>query len=111
MTEPDIAWARRAFFGTACGASVALVMAIPPVRREVVIVAIWVTVVALARTSGRTAAMFCGLFGGLFFGYAHTEPRFRFIIEGQRDVALTLMTIGVGLSLALLASMRSARDD
>lgn len=111
MADPAPRRGRRALAGAVWGSAVALALAVPPLPPDVVMVAIWLTVVVQARSSGRTAAVACSLAGGLFFGYAHTEPRFQLIIEGQDDVVLTALTVVLGLALAVFASMRGAPDD
>jgi K+-sensing histidine kinase KdpD len=96
----------RALLGAAIGTAAA--WAFVPAETAQGVIAIVLPIVAAIASwyGGREVGAVAAVAAALWFGYAHTEPRFHFQIDARADVILTLAVLVVGVLASELADAR-----
>ena len=80
---------------------------VPPNSAQMVIALVLPLVAAwVGWRWGRVLGAATAISAGLWFGFAHTEPRFHTVIAARADVILTLAVLVVGLLASELAAAR-----
>jgi K+-sensing histidine kinase KdpD len=105
--EPDVLKvAARALLGAVIGTVAA--WAFVPAETAQAVIAIIIPVVAAVSGwfGGREVGAVAAVTGAIWFGYAHTEPRFHWEISARADVILTLAVLVVGVLSSELAHAR-----
>jgi K+-sensing histidine kinase KdpD len=97
---------RRALLGAAIATAAAWVFV--PAETAQVVVAVVLPLVAAAASwyGGREVGAVAAVTGAIWFGFAHTVPRFHFEIEARADVVLTLAVLVAGVLASELAHAR-----
>jgi K+-sensing histidine kinase KdpD len=96
----------RAVLGTAIGTAAAWAF-VPAETAQAVIALVLPVIAAFAGwKGGRVVGSATAISGALWFGYAHTEPRFHTEIAARVDVILTLAVLVVGVLASELADAR-----
>lgn len=96
----------RIVSGVLIGTAAAWVF-VPPNTAQLVIALLLPLVAAwVGWRWGRVVGAATAISAGLWFGFAHTEPRFHTVIAARADVILTLAVIVVGLLASDLADAR-----
>jgi K+-sensing histidine kinase KdpD len=106
-TEPNVLKvAARALLGAAIGTAAA--WAFVPAETAQAVIAIALPIVAAISSwyGGREVGAVAAVAGAIWFGYAHTEPRFHWEIFERADVILTLAVLVVGVLASELAYAR-----
>lgn len=101
----------QAAVGIVVGSAVTWLLAVPALPQLLVIAVVWTTVVFTSVWAGRLAGTLCAVACGLWFGYAHTEPRFQTLIVVASDVTLTLVTLVGGIVVSELARLIGWRHE
>jgi K+-sensing histidine kinase KdpD len=101
----------RGLLGAAIGTVAA--WAFVPAETAQMVVAIVLPVVAAVSSWywGRDVGAVAAVAGAIWFGYAHTEPRFHWEIFERADVILTLAVLLIGALASELASARRRLRD
>jgi K+-sensing histidine kinase KdpD len=96
--------------GAALGAAIGTAAAwafVPLDTAQLVIAATLPVISAVAGwKGGRVVGAATAISAALWFGFAHTEPRFHTVIAARADVILTLAVLVVGLLASELADAR-----
>jgi K+-sensing histidine kinase KdpD len=96
----------RALLGAVIGTAAAWVF-VPAETAQAVIAIVLPVVAAIASWyGGREVGAVAAVAGAIWFGYAHTEPRFHWEISARADVILTLAVLVVGVLSSELANAR-----
>lgn len=96
----------RAVLGTAIGTAVAWAFVPAETAQAVIALALPVVSAFAGWKGGRVVGAAAAISGALWFGYAHTEPRFHAEITARADVILTLAVLVVGVLASELADAR-----
>lgn len=96
----------RAVLGIAIGTAAAWVFVPADTAQAVIAIALPVVAALTAWYGGREMGAAAAIAGALWFGYAHTEPRFHTEIAARADVILTLAVLIVGVLASELADAR-----
>jgi K+-sensing histidine kinase KdpD len=102
--DPGLAWlVAHALIGAAIGTVAAWVFV--PAETDQAVIAIVLPIVAAVSGwfGGREVGAVAAVAGALWFGFAHTEPRFQVEIAARADVILTLAVLVVGVLASELA--------
>ena len=96
----------RVFAGVGIGT--ALAWAFVPAEAAQIVVALSIPLVSAfaGHRGGRVMGAATAVSAALWFGYAHTEPRFHTEIAARADVILTLAVLVVGVLASELADAR-----
>jgi K+-sensing histidine kinase KdpD len=96
----------RALVGAAVGTAAAWVF-IPAETAQAVVAMVIPVVAAIASWyGGRDVGAVSAVSGGIWFGFAHTEPHFHWEIDERADVILTLAVLVAGVLASELADAR-----
>jgi K+-sensing histidine kinase KdpD len=96
----------RALAGILLGSAVAWAFVPAETAQGVVAFVIPLVAAAAGWYGGREIGATTAVSGALWFGFAHTEPRFHFQIDSRADVILTLSVLIVGILASELAHAR-----
>ncbi len=96
----------RALLGTAIGTAAAWAFVPAETAQAVIALALPVVAALAGWKGGRVVGAAAAISGALWFGYAHTEPRFHTEIAARADVILTLAVLVVGVLASELADAR-----
>jgi K+-sensing histidine kinase KdpD len=115
-TEPNILKvAGRALLGAAIGTAAAWAFVPAETAQAVIAIALPIVAALASWYGGREVGAVAAVAGAIWFGYAHTEPRFHWEIYERADVILTLAVLVVGVLAGELAharkSLRGRRGD
>ena len=105
----------RALVGIVIGTAAAWAFVPAETAQGVVAIAIPIVAAVSGWRGGREVGDVAALAGGIWFGYAHTEPRFHWEIVDRADVILTIAVLVAGVLASELAyarrRLRSATGD
>jgi K+-sensing histidine kinase KdpD len=96
----------RALLGIVIGTAAAWAFVPADTAQAVIAIALPVVAAITAWYGGREMGAAAAIAGALWFGYAHTEPRFHTEIAARADVILTLAVLVVGVLASELADAR-----
>ena len=96
----------RALFGIVIGTAAAWVFVPAETAQAVIAIALPLVAALTAWYGGREMGAAAAIAGALWFGFAHTEPRFQTEIAARADVILTLAVLVVGVLASELADAR-----
>jgi K+-sensing histidine kinase KdpD len=96
----------RALLGIVIGTAAAWAFVPAETAQAVIAIALPLVAALTAWYGGREMGAAAAIAGALWFGYAHTEPRFHTEIAARADVILTLAVLVVGILATELADAR-----
>jgi K+-sensing histidine kinase KdpD len=96
----------RAVLGSVIGTAAAWAFVPAETAQAVIAIALPLVAALTAWYGGREMGAAAAIAGALWFGYAHTEPRFHTEIAARADVILTLAVLVVGILASELADAR-----
>ena len=96
----------RALLGIVIGTAAAWVFVPAETAQAVIAIALPLVAALTAWYGGREMGAAAAIAGALWFGFAHTEPRFQTEIAARADVILTLAVLVVGVLASELADAR-----
>jgi K+-sensing histidine kinase KdpD len=96
----------RALLGIVIGTAAAWAFVPAETAQAVIAIALPLVAALTAWYGGREMGAAAAIAGALWFGYAHTEPRFHTEIAARADVILTLAVVVVGILASELADAR-----
>jgi len=96
----------RALLGIVIGTAAAWAFVPAETAQAVIAIALPLVAALTAWYGGREMGAAAAIAGALWFGYAHTEPRFHTEIAARADVILTLAVLVVGVLASELADAR-----
>jgi K+-sensing histidine kinase KdpD len=96
----------RALLGIAIGTAAAWAFVPAETAQAVIALALPLAAALTGWYGGREMGAAAAISGALWFGYAHTEPRFQTEIAARADVILTLAVLVVGILAGELADAR-----
>ena len=96
----------RAVLGIVIGTAAAWAFVPAETAQAVIAIALPLVAALTAWYGGREMGAAAAIAGALWFGYAHTEPRFHTEIAARGDVILTLAVLVVGILASELADAR-----
>jgi K+-sensing histidine kinase KdpD len=106
-TEPSVLQVTgRALLGVAIGTAAAWVFVPAETAQAFIALALPVVAAIASWYGGREVGAVAAVAGAIWFGYAHTEPRFHWEIFERADVILTLAVLVVGVLASELADAR-----
>jgi K+-sensing histidine kinase KdpD len=106
-TEPNVLRvAGRALLGVTIGTAAAWVFVPAETAQAFIALALPVVAAISSWFGGREVGAVAAVTGAIWFGYAHTEPRFHWEIFERADVILTLAVLVVGVLASELADAR-----
>jgi K+-sensing histidine kinase KdpD len=106
-TEPNVLQvAGRALLGVTIGTAAAWVFVPAETAQAFIALALPVVAAISSWFGGREVGAVAAVTGAIWFGYAHTEPRFHWEIFERADVILTLAVLVVGVLASELADAR-----
>jgi K+-sensing histidine kinase KdpD len=106
-SEPDVLKITvRALLGAAIGTAAAWAFVPAETAQAVIAVALPIVAAISSWYGGREVGAVAAVAGAIWFGYAHTEPRFHWEIFERADVILTLAVLVVGVLASELAYAR-----
>jgi K+-sensing histidine kinase KdpD len=109
-TSADGSGVLRFVGGAALGAAIgtAAAWAFVPTDTAQLVIAVTLPVISAIAgwKGGRVVGAATAVSAALWFGFAHTEPRFHTVIAARADVILTLAVLVVGLLASELADAR-----
>jgi K+-sensing histidine kinase KdpD len=106
-SEPDVLKvAVRALLGAAIGTAAAWAFVPAETAQAVIAIALPIVAALASWYGGREVGAVAAVAGAIWFGYAHTEPRFHWEIYERADVILTLAVLAVGVLASELANAR-----
>jgi len=96
----------RALLGVVIGTAAAWAFVPAETAQAVIAIALPLVAALTAWYGGREMGAAAAIAAALWFGYAHTEPRFQTEIAARADVILTLAVLVVGVLASELADAR-----
>ena len=96
----------RALLGIVIGTAAAWAFVPAETAQAVIAIALPLIAALTAWYGGREMGAAAAIAGALWFGFAHTEPRFHTEIAARADVILTLAVLVVGVLASELADAR-----
>jgi K+-sensing histidine kinase KdpD len=96
----------RALLGIVIGTAAAWAFVPPDTAQAVIAIALPLIAAVTAWYGGREMGAAAAIAAALWFGFAHTEPRFHTEIAARADVILTLAVLVVGVLASELADAR-----
>jgi len=96
----------RAVLGIVIGTAAAWAFVPAETAQAVIAIALPLVAALTAWYGGREMGAAAAIAGALWFGYAHTEPRFHTEIAARADVILTLAVLVVAILASELADAR-----
>jgi K+-sensing histidine kinase KdpD len=101
----------RALLGAAIGTAAAWAFVPAETAQAVIAIALPIVAALASWYGGREVGAVAAVAGAIWFGYAHTEPRFHWEIYERADVILTLAVLVVGVLASELANARHRLRD